>query len=57
MVDFTFHQHRAQERQGRRVFLRRVFTLDALSTLLKWEVKASTHALTDSEELFFSCFF
>jgi hypothetical protein len=38
MIDFTFHQHRAQECQGRRVFLRRAFTLDALSTLLKWEV-------------------
>jgi hypothetical protein len=43
MIDFTFHQHRAQECQGRRVFLRRAFTLDALSTLLKWEVTASSH--------------
>ncbi len=29
-------QHRAQDCQGRRVFLRRLYTLDSLSTVLRY---------------------
>ncbi len=31
------HEHRAESGQGRRVFLRRLYTLDGLSTVLTYQ--------------------